>query len=632
MLSSSHVLVHYDASLPITLAGDASAYGIGAVISHVLPDGSEHPIAFASHTLSSSERNYAQIEKEALSLIFGVKKFHQYLYGRKFTLVTDHKPLLAILGEKKGIPSLAAARLQRWAVLLSAYQYEIRFKPTQEHANADGLSRLPLPTTTGSKVICSTGPAIFNLSQVESLPVTATQIQAASRTDPVLSKVLHHTRRDWPQQTAEVLKPFHHRSQELTVEGGCLLWGIRVVIPRKLQARILEDLHRDHPGASRMKSLARSHFWWPGLDKQIESHAKSCMPCQKNKHAPAVAPLHPWVWPAKPWQRIHIDFAGPFQGRNFFIVVDAHSKWHEVFEMTSTTAAKTIGVLRYLFSSHGLPEQVVSDNGPQFISEEFSTFMKSNAIKHIRCAPYHPSSNGAAERFVQTFKQAMRATEKDGHSLSHRLANFLLTYRTTPHATTSVAPCTLFLQRQLRTRFHLLQPDCERKVNEKQAEQVASHDQHAKKRNLVVGQEVMARNLLPGSKWVPGVIIQQLGPLTFLVQVELGATWRRHIDHLRARNGYDAPQPTATPSTIESRDTDTDVFLPESSGTATQGSTPITVAEEEPTSDTTTASRYPSRVRHPPDRLVYSNVCINFSWGGMWYIDSIFSSCLEWYL
>ena len=200
----------------------------------------------------------------------------------------------------------------------------------------------------------------------------------------------------------------------------------------------------------------------------------------------------------------------------------------------------------------------------------------------------------------------MRATEKDGHSLSHRLANFLLTYRTTPHVTTNVAPCTLFLQRQLRMRFHLLQPNCEQKVNEKQAEQVASHNQYAKKRNFVIGQEVMARNLLPGSNWVPGVIIQQLGPLTFLIQVESGVMWRRHIDHLRAHNGSDAAQPTVTPSTIESRDTDTDVFIPESSGTATQGSTPITNAEEEPTSDTTTASRYPSRVRHPPDRLVCS--------------------------
>ena len=118
-------MVHYDPSLPITLAGDASAYGVGAVISHTLPDGSEQPIAFASRTLSASEQNYAQLEKEALSLIFGVKKFHQYLYGRKFTLVTDHKPLMAILGLKKGVPSLAAARLQHWAVLLSAYKYDI---------------------------------------------------------------------------------------------------------------------------------------------------------------------------------------------------------------------------------------------------------------------------------------------------------------------------------------------------------------------------------------------------------------------------------------------------------------------------------------------------------------------------
>ena len=119
-LTSKQVLTHYNPSLTITLAADASAYRIRAVISHVFPDSTEHPIAFASRTLTPSKCNYAQIEKEALSIIFAVKKFHRFLYGRNFILITDHKPLVTILGPKKGIPSLAAARLQRWAVLLSA--------------------------------------------------------------------------------------------------------------------------------------------------------------------------------------------------------------------------------------------------------------------------------------------------------------------------------------------------------------------------------------------------------------------------------------------------------------------------------------------------------------------------------
>ena len=140
---SPNVLVHYDPSLPIRLAGDASAYGVGAVISHVMPDNSERPIAYASRTLTSSERNYLQIEKEALSLVFGIKRIHNYLYGRKFVLVTDHRPLVTILGPKKGVPTITAARLQRWAIILPIYFYDIEFHPTQQHGTADALSRLP---------------------------------------------------------------------------------------------------------------------------------------------------------------------------------------------------------------------------------------------------------------------------------------------------------------------------------------------------------------------------------------------------------------------------------------------------------------------------------------------------------
>lgn len=195
-----------------------------------------------------------------------------------------------------------------------------------------------------------------------------------------------------------------------------------------------EELHSGHPGIVRMKAIARSHMWWPGIDKELEERAKACNHCHSVKSSPAVAPLHPWVWPTRPWQRIHMDFAGPFKQKLYFIIVDAHSKWPE---MTTTSSEKTIEVLRRLFSRYGLPEQLVSDNGPQFTSDEFTRFTRSNGIKHIRTTPYHPSSNGLAEWFVQTFKRAMKAGEKDGITLQHRLSNFLLTFRSTPHATTN---------------------------------------------------------------------------------------------------------------------------------------------------------------------------------------------------
>ena len=451
-LVSPNLLVHYDPSLPIKLAADASAYGVGAVISHIMPDQSERPIAYASHTLTSSERNYAQIEKEALSLVFGVRKFHTYLYGRKFTLVTDHKPLTTILGPKKGIPPMAAARLQRWALILSAYSYDIEFRPTEQHDNADGLSRLPLSSTITEGD--SSEPRIFNISQIESLPVTVAQLRQATRNDQLLSRVLAYTQQGWPilLDQNSPLQPYANRKHEITVEEGCLLWGIRVVVPQKLQGKLLAELHKDHLGITRMKSIARNYMWWPGLDKEIERLARSCERCLAVKQKPPVAPLHPWNWPARPWQRIHLDFAGPFQGAMFLVCADAHSKWPEVHIMSSTTTTKTLEVLRQMFAAYGLPEQIVTDNGPQFTSEEFALFAKRNGIKHIRTAPYHPASNGLAERLVQSLKQSLKTTSNTGLSLSTRVANFLLSYRSVPHSTTGVPPCTLFLHRSVRTR------------------------------------------------------------------------------------------------------------------------------------------------------------------------------------
>ena len=291
LLVTSPVLAHFDPSLPIKLAGDASAYGIGAVISHVFPDGQECPITFSSQTLSKTEKKYGQIEKEALSLIYGIQKFHQYLYGRKFVLVTDHKPLITLFGPKKGIPSLAAAWLQRWALLLSAYSYDIQFQHTEEHSNADALSRLPLCVNHISPITDMSDA--FMIGQLQTLPVLAEQVATATHRDKLLSKIYSYVQKGWPQTVSDDKKSNWRRAKELSTQSGCLLWGNRVIIPGPLRSKLIDELHQNHPGIARMKSIVRSYFWWPALDSELEEKARSCVARQsvKNSSASATAPL-----------------------------------------------------------------------------------------------------------------------------------------------------------------------------------------------------------------------------------------------------------------------------------------------------------------------------------------------------
>jgi hypothetical protein len=134
-----------------------------------------------------------------------------------------------------------------------------------------------------------------------------------------------------------------------------------------------------------MKALARSHVWWSGISKDLEMMVKSCQACAAVKQAPATAPMHPWSWPNRPWERIHIDFAGPFRSESFLIVVYAYSKWADVVEMPQTTADKTIIALRQLFATHGIPQQIVSDNGPQIVSSEFKDFTHTKSTNESVC-------------------------------------------------------------------------------------------------------------------------------------------------------------------------------------------------------------------------------------------------------
>ena len=216
LLISAPVLVHFDHTHGISLACDASPYRISAVLSHQMPDGTEKPIAFASQSLSEAEKKYPQIGKEGLACVFGVKKFHTYLYGHTFSLITDHKLLITLLNKKKTIPPQASGRIQRCALTLSACKYKIRYRSTEQHSNVDAMSQLPLPDVPSETA--QPAETILTIKNIDKSPVSSSLIKTWTNHNPLLSRVLRHLQEGWSRSCSDPeLLPFFKKRCELSL-------------------------------------------------------------------------------------------------------------------------------------------------------------------------------------------------------------------------------------------------------------------------------------------------------------------------------------------------------------------------------------------------------------------------------
>ena len=493
LLSSASVLTHLDPKLPIVVASDVSPTGLGAVISHIFPDRVERPIAYASRALSPAERNYSQIEREALGIIFAIRRFHIYLYGRDF-IFHFH----------------------------SGYQYKIRCKKSHKNAIADGQSRLPMANTEHGEAF-----GIFNLAEITDFhlaqlnkgPINSQQIARCTEADPLLAKVHNYICTNWEGEghIGTELAPYFRCRNELTIEQNCILKGIRVVIPAK--------------------SRARSYCWWISIDTDLESMLADCESCRTVLPAPATK-TQTWVWPAKPWQRLHADFCGPIEGKMFLLVIDAHSKWLEAVPMTTTTSARTIAALTNIFATHGLPVSLVTDNRPQVTSEEFETYVKFCGIKHVKSPPYHPQSNGEAERVVRTFKNCIKKTFVHTKDLHSCVENFLLGYRTSQHSTTGSSPAELLMGRKLKTYLDHMLISHNETINKRKS------DSLKKPRQFTMGQKVFVRDYRREKpKWPCRTVVKQLGPVSYPVQMPEGFLWKRCSDQMC--NGTTTSEPAS---------------------------------------------------------------------------------------
>lgn len=548
-LTSDQVLTHFNSKGKIILTVDASPHGLGAILSQIGDDGLERPISFASRTLSSAEKRYSQIQKEATAIIFGVKRFHQYLYGRSepFILRTDHKPLISIFGPYKGIPEISANRLQRYALFLSAYNYTIEYVRSMNN-NADYLSRAslhsepsesrdsPEDSGAGAHAAAAATPidraTYVNFVVEGNMPVTLEELRKETAEDLILVRVIKYVLNGWPKQLLSDLsiRPYYLCRTQLSYENGCLMRGHKAIIPEALRTKVLRELHNSHLGIVKTKAEARSRFWFPGIDAALEALINSCDICQQLRPSPARAPLVPWQYPPLPFHRLHIDFLGPLNHQMFLVVVDAHTKWVELYDVSkSTTSINVIERLYDFMSKYGLPHTIVSDNGTAFTSYEFKNFCSLNGINHLTSPAYNPSSNGQAESFVKIVKKGIKSSIISSRNKSDcrlKILKYLFDYRNSVHSVTGISPAELVFGRKLRSRLDLLNPKPPSasptsptdKVYRQQCSQIKSGGGN-NTQIFKPGDEILYKKYLNNVKfhWCKGIVKKRLGKVLYLV-------------------------------------------------------------------------------------------------------------------
>ena len=518
--SATKPLRYYDRTEPMTVQVDASQRGLGACL---LQEGK--PIAYASKSLTDTETRYTNIERELLAIVFTCQRFNTYVLGRPFTVESDHKPLEMI--HQKSLAS-APPRLQRMLLQLQRYDVTIKYRPGKKMLLADALSRCPSRASGEIKLDMRVDYIAFSKAWIAKLRET-------TREGPILGTVYQLTQQGWPHQrrhTPRMARAYWDFRDQLSTDKGLLLMGPRIVILSCLCEEYLQRLHKGHLSATKVQQNARQHLYWPGLDADIADYTRMCQECIRWSQPPK-EPLQAHDVPQEPWERIAMDYFY-MNGRLYILICDYFSKFPFLFQVKTTSFANLKDHLEELFSVEGIPNEIMSDNGPPFNGKEFSSYLTGLGIRHTTSSPNYPQSNG----FIETDPNREEAHGKGQHlGRSHQEA--LTGVRAQPLGDGLPSPAEILHGRSLVTRKASpvdLTVVCQSLIA-LQAKYTKSHDKakHAKTQQaLVIGEEVY---FLSGkNEWQIGIVTGTTDTgRSYNILTDEGTSLRRNRSHLKPR-------------------------------------------------------------------------------------------------
>uniref|UniRef100_H3BG27 Gypsy retrotransposon integrase-like protein 1 n=1 Tax=Latimeria chalumnae TaxID=7897 RepID=H3BG27_LATCH len=536
------VLAFYDPRKPTVVSADANSYGLGVLLQD--HSGQLKPVAYCSRTLMDAETRYAQIEKECLASMWACKKFEKYLYGLdSFKLMTDHKPLIPLINSRD--LDCVPIRCQQLLMRMMQYNPQAEYVPGKALVVADTLSRHPLTAIKPEVLemveeIEAYEDASFSSKPMSDLKIP--QVKQVTNADAELKMVMCFVQNGWLKYVKNVpntIKKYFSERSSLIVFKGLLLHGNRIVIPTLLRPDVMERPHDSHQGITCHKH-AKMPVWWPGIGKNILETIAACEFCQENKPTQRKEPLMTTPLPDK---------------QHYLIMIDYFSRYLEIAHLPDTTSQATINRLKNVFARWGCPDELVTDNGPQFVGKAFKEFEHQYNFNHIT-SPHYPQVNGEAERAMQTAKRILK--QKDPF------------YRATLLNATKSSPAQLIMGRQLRTPIPTLEKTLAPKWPDlKCVRQAARKAKAAYKFNFDKKNSTQQLPVLyPGDKvtvklddeqgWMTPATVQESHqtPRSYLIKTQDGML-RRNRRHLKfvtgqSNQGTDTLDNPSTPAETES--------------------------------------------------------------------------------